>query len=170
MSSANERMHYYIMLSLIGQAHTKNDPVMSFYFARKVARQCHIASTYCPYFEVVVMSQNEFPCEFHCEHHTISLNEILNNQAHSPLTGLITQQTLSINPWWHLSHWKPGVCFKNTRELVNLLLVNKLHIFQCVWNLKGNPWNSTQNILPIHWKRRFLFSIENFRALRFMSS
>ena len=43
--------------------------------------------------------------------------------------------------------------FKNTYELLNLsaLKISTLYenrIFQCM----GNLWNSTQNILPIHWK------------------
>ena len=36
-----------------------------------------------------------------------------------------------------------------------------------VWNFKGNLWNSKQNILPIHWKIRFLYSVEILTALRF---
>ena len=39
-----------------------------------------------------------------------------------------------------------------------------------VWNFKGTLWNSTQNILPIHWKIWILCSIELLRALRFKSS
>ena len=39
-----------------------------------------------------------------------------------------------------------------------------------MWNFKGYLWNSTQNILPIHWKIRFLYDIEILRALRFKSS
>ena len=39
-----------------------------------------------------------------------------------------------------------------------------------VWNFKGNLWNSTQNILPIHWKIQFLYNIEILRALGFKSS
>ena len=39
-----------------------------------------------------------------------------------------------------------------------------------MWNFKGTLWNSTQNILPIHWKVRFLYNIEILRALRFKSS
>ena len=34
----------------------------------------------------------------------------------------------------------------------------------------GNLWNSTQNILPMHWKMQILFTGENLRALRFKSS
>ena len=70
--------------------------------------------------------------------------------------------------------------FKNTYELLNLRAhkfsyVNKINIFQCmgkifVWNFKGTLWNSTQNILPIHWKIWFLCKIEISRALRFKSS
>ena len=39
-----------------------------------------------------------------------------------------------------------------------------------VWNFKGYLWNSTQNILPIHWKTWFLYNVKNLRAPRFMSS
>ena len=39
-----------------------------------------------------------------------------------------------------------------------------------VWNFKGTLWNSTQNILPIHWKICNLFNCENLRALTFKSS
>ena len=39
-----------------------------------------------------------------------------------------------------------------------------------MWNFKGNLWNSTQNILPIHWKIWFLCNIEILRALGFDSS
>ena len=39
-----------------------------------------------------------------------------------------------------------------------------------VWNFKGYLWNSTQNILPIHWKIPSLYNIEILRALRFKSS
>ena len=39
-----------------------------------------------------------------------------------------------------------------------------------VWNFKGTLWNSTQNILFIHWKIWFLYNIEILRALRFKSS
>ena len=39
-----------------------------------------------------------------------------------------------------------------------------------MWNFKGYLWNSTRNILPIHWKMWILFTGENLRALRFKSS
>ena len=39
-----------------------------------------------------------------------------------------------------------------------------------MWNFKGTLWNSTQNILPIHWKIQFLYKCEILRALRFKSS
>ena len=39
-----------------------------------------------------------------------------------------------------------------------------------VWNFKGTLWNSTQNILPIHWTIWFLCNCEILRALRFKSS
>ena len=39
-----------------------------------------------------------------------------------------------------------------------------------VWNLKGTLWNSTQNILSVHWKMCISFTDENLRALRFKRS
>ena len=39
-----------------------------------------------------------------------------------------------------------------------------------MWNFKGYLWNSTQNILPIHWKINLLWNIEILRALRVKSS
>ena len=39
-----------------------------------------------------------------------------------------------------------------------------------MWNFKGTLWNSTQNILPIHWKIWFLYNTDILRALRFKSS
>ena len=35
-----------------------------------------------------------------------------------------------------------------------------------MWNFKGTLWNSTQNILPIHWKIWCLYNIEILRALK----
>ena len=39
-----------------------------------------------------------------------------------------------------------------------------------VWNFKGTLWNSTQSILPIHWKMCNLGRSEDLRAPRFTSS
>ena len=39
-----------------------------------------------------------------------------------------------------------------------------------VWNFKGYLWNSTQNILPIHWKIQLVHNVEILRACRFKSS
>ena len=39
-----------------------------------------------------------------------------------------------------------------------------------MWNFKGTLWNSTHNILPIHWKIWFLYNIKILRALKFKSS
>ena len=33
-----------------------------------------------------------------------------------------------------------------------------------MWNFKGTLWNSTQNILPIHWKIGFPYNIEIFKS------
>ena len=82
---------------------------------------------------------------------------------------------------WHNSNiWGSGGRFKNAYELLTLRALK----FQCfikdlsfnvwvryfVWNFKGTLWNSTQNILPIHWKIWLLYNIEILRALRFKSS
>ena len=53
--------------------------------------------------------------------------------------------------------------------------LQKIHIFQCMseillWNFKGTLRNSTQNMLPIHWRIWFLHNIEILRALWFKSS
>ena len=70
--------------------------------------------------------------------------------------------------------------FKNAYLLLNLRALKmsmlcKNHIFQCmvryfVWNFKGYLWNSTRNVLPIHWKMQILSTGENLRALRFKNS
>ena len=40
-----------------------------------------------------------------------------------------------------------------------------------MWNFKGTLWNSTQNILSIHWKMRFVYNIEILRAhMRFWNA
>ena len=66
--------------------------------------------------------------------------------------------------WWG---WT-GRYFKNTYDLLNLRALKFSH-FQCmgkvfVWNFKGYLWNSTQNILPIHWKIFFFAKHINFKS------
>ena len=39
-----------------------------------------------------------------------------------------------------------------------------------LWNFKGTLWNYTLNILPIHWKIRFLYTAVNLRTHRFNRS
>ena len=61
------------------------------------------------------------------------------------------------------------------QELLNFHLWIKCTSFDVwvryfAWNFKGYLWNSAQNILPIHWKIRFLYNIEMLRALWFKSS
>ena len=73
-----------------------------------------------------------------------------------------------------------GGVFKNAYELLTLraLTISMFHknlsfnvwVKYFEWNFKGILWNSTQNILPIHWKMCNLFISENLRALRFKSS
>ena len=71
-------------------------------------------------------------------------------------------------------------CSKNTYELKNLRalkfsLVSKIYIFQCMGKIfcvefQSTLWNSTQNIIPTHWKMWCLYNIEILRALMFKSS
>ena len=92
-----------------------------------------------------------------------------------------------VHPFWSMMIWitrgpsiKKYASYMYMYELLNLRalkisMLYKNHIFQCmgkifVWDFKGYLWNSTHNILPIHWKMRILFPGENFRALRFKSS
>ena len=75
--------------------------------------------------------------------------------------------------WTPKSHL--GGHFKNAFELLNLRAIKiqcciKVWVKYFVWNFKGYLWNSTQNIIPIHWKMWILFTGENLRALRFKSS
>ena len=73
-----------------------------------------------------------------------------------------------------------GGGFKNTYELLNLRALKFSSVTEStsfnvwvkyfVWNFKGTLWNSTQNIIPIHWKIWFLYNIEILRALGFKSS
>ena len=72
-----------------------------------------------------------------------------------------------------------GGRFKDAHELLNLIALKVSMLYKIlsfnvwvryfVWNFKRYLWNSTQNILPIHWKMRILFTGENLRAIRFKS-
>ena len=67
-----------------------------------------------------------------------------------------------------------SMLYKNLRAL-KFSHVNKICIFQCMCKIfcvefQRYLWNSTQNILPIHWKMHILLTCENLRALRFKSS
>ena len=83
--------------------------------------------------------------------------------------------------WWVVVVVVKTACklVKNAYELVNIGALKfsstnytsfNVWVTYSVWNFKGYLWNSTQNILPIHWMIRFLFNIENLRVLRFTSS
>ena len=68
-----------------------------------------------------------------------------------------------------------GVSKKIKSEGIRFSTVNKINIFQCMGKilcveLQGNIWNSTQNILPLHWKMRFLYKVEISRDLTFKNS
>ena len=95
----------------------------------------------------------------------------------------ISQDMHPIACLWRLCIWWvkiQGGGFKNTYELLNprALKISTLHkilsfnvwVRYFVWNFKGTLWNSTQNILPIHWKLYILYTDGNLRALRFKSS
>ena len=74
----------------------------------------------------------------------------------------------------YIRQWTGGR-FKEAYELLNFQCCMKCISFNVwaryfVWNFKGYLWNSTQNILPIHWKMWILFTSKNLRALRFKSS
>ena len=61
--------------------------------------------------------------------------------------------------------------FKNKFELLNLRSLkfstaNKINIFQCM----GKIFCVEFQRVPIHWKIQFLYDVEIFRALGFMSS
>ena len=53
---------------------------------------------------------------------------------------------------WQLQ--RAGGCFKNTHELLNL------RAFKISMLFKNHFWNSTQNILPIHWKCGFYSQVK----------
>ena len=90
----------------------------------------------------------------------------------------ITENTMDCK-YSYMHQWTGGR-FKKAYELLNLRALkfsplNKIHIFECMGKIfcvefQRYPLNSTQNILPIHWKVRFLYNIEILRALRFKSS
>ena len=87
---------------------------------------------------------------------------------------MITSSLMSLSPM------SSGGRFKNAYELLNLralkismlLKITSFNVWvrYFEWNFKGYLWNSAQNIIPIHWKMRILFTGENWRALRFKSS
>ena len=67
-----------------------------------------------------------------------------------------------------------GGRFKNACELLNLRSLKiwsfNVWVRYFMWNLKGTLSNSTQNILPTHWKMVILITGENLQAHRFKSS
>ena len=103
--------------------------------------------------------------------------------AHFGPNGNVAVSTLSVPPTtWNLySHMScTWGYFKNAYELFNLRAlkfspVNKIHKIQCMSKIfcvdfEEYLWNSTQNILPTHWKMQFLHNVEILRALRFERS
>ena len=70
-----------------------------------------------------------------------------------------------------------GERFRNTYELLNLralkfrlcikIVFFSVWVWYFVWNFKSSLWNSTQNILPIHWEMWILSTGKILRALRF---
>ena len=94
---------------------------------------------------------------------------------------LVSNEHMMLNYILSLS-WQPWSRghFKNTYELLNVWALNfhmwikstsfNVWVKYFVCNFKGNLWNSTQNILPIHWKMWSLYNIKILRAFRFESS
>ena len=86
---------------------------------------------------------------------------------------MYTQKPSIRNPGGkHNNNIDQGGRFKNIYELLNpralkISMLYKNRIFQCMAKIF---WNSTQNILSIHWKMCILFTGKNLRALRFKSS
>ena len=72
---------------------------------------------------------------------------------------------------WRMRRVVARECFKKTSELSNLRAPRFHSNMKCtsfnvwvryfVWIFKRYLWNSTQNILPIHCKLRFLYNVEN---------
>ena len=98
----------------------------------------------------------------------------------SRLTHCLLPSSVYYRSSYAIDQLGSGGRFKNTFELFNLRalkfsLVIKSTSFNVwaryfVWHFKGTLWNSTQNILSIHWKIWFLYNNEILRALRFKSS
>ena len=57
----------------------------------------------------------------------------------------------------------------NSQEVLHCIKIISFHVWLSyfVWNFKSPLWNSTQNILPLHWKICILWRGINFRAVRF---
>ena len=123
--------------------------------------------------------------------HDIDLVSLIYSRSHQvlALTTVILQWTHDTLRTFHFQFTKKQTLgltlrawgrFKNAYELLNLRALKistlyKNHIFQYMGKIfcmdfKGYLWNSTQNILPIHWKIQFLCNIEILRALSFKSS
>ena len=90
-----------------------------------------------------------------------------------------SHMTFKVSQYWSSITWggisKQTCMSSSIWELLNFHLWIKstfcnVWITYFVWNFKGTLWNSTQNILPIHWKIWFLYNTEILKALRFESS
>ena len=91
------------------------------------------------------------------------------SDAHQPMTS-------------HEHHRHVSPATRLFVQLLNLRIfkcwfINEIHIFHCMGNIfcgilefRKVRLKSTQNILPIHWKKRFSYNVENVRALQFTSS
>ena len=60
---------------------------------------------------------------------------------------------------------KSGSSFQHCIKIISF----NVWVRYFVWNFKGTLWNSTQNILPIHWEMYSLLRREDLRAPRFTS-
>ena len=110
-------------------------------------------------------------CTNHLKHRW-EFRETMNEcMTHAPDTGVPIQLGLIT---------RPGGCFKNTYEFLNLRAlkfstVNEIHIFQCMGKIfcvefQRYPLKLHTKYLPIQWKIWFSYNIEILRVLRFKSS
>ena len=105
--------------------------------------------------------------------HTIQLQPMMLLGFKHDITYRKFHPCYPLSCWWSLERSEGR--FKNIDDLLNLRALKISTSFNVwmryfVWNFKGTLWNSTQNILSIHWKMCILFESDNFRALRFKSS
>ena len=92
-----------------------------------------------------------------------------------PMDAWCQWQSMKRSTWWPMiwprDHLKNAYGHLHIR-VPKFLPLNNMHIFQYMneifsWNLKRYLWNSTQDVLAIHWKIWFFHSSQNLKALIF---